>query len=105
MSKWPTRPPGDILYHPNDTTSREYELWLKSTTAWRQNWPANLASFHAIYNVFMTAHMYARSSRAKLRYLPLSMPEALRALCPVRRGVITGIRALCRLSETQTQFH
>ena len=38
-------------------------------------------------------HMYARTNRAKLRYCP-SMPGALRALCPVTRGVITGIRAL-----------
>ena len=40
------------------------------------------------------AHMYARTSRAKLRY-PI-MPDPPRALCPVRRGVITGRRPYAR---------
>ena len=46
----------------------------------------------------MNAHMYARLAVQNYATYP-SMPGALRALCPVRRGVTPGIRPLCPVSE------
>ena len=55
---------------------------------------------HVCPDLLHTPRMYARTSHAKLRCLPLLLvcPEHYRALCPDFGGVITGIRPLCPLS-------
>ena len=69
-------------------------LYTRCTTAKATNARATKTKRQA--QCIRSAHMYAR---CKITTPTPIMPDYHRALCPVRRGVITGIRALCPLSR------